>query len=311
MQGKFQYGGQAVIEGVMMRGREYMAIAVRRGPEEIVVHKEPVGSLTKRYKALKAPFIRGVVALCESFGLGLKALLFSANQFVETEEQERLTPLETIAIVGSAVLLTIVLFILLPLGVRSLINRLTEIPFWLNIGEGLVRAVILVLYILLVSLIKDMRRVFAYHGAEHKVIHAFEAGEELTVANAQRHTTLHPRCGTSFLLFVVVISALIFSVLGRQTFLMRVASRILLLPVVAGFSYELIKLAGRKQAFFLVRWLSAPGLLLQRLTTNPPDDGMVAVAIEALQAVLREDASIGKINGAESSAKSAQPLVVN
>ncbi len=300
MKGDFQYGGQAVIEGVMMRGREYLAVAVRRGAEDIAIHKEPVGKLTKKYPLLKTPFIRGVVSLCESFGIGLKVLLFSANQFIEEEQQEKLTPLETTRMVGSAIALTIVLFILIPLGLRGLFGRLTESQIWLNLAEGIMRALILVLYILLVSQLKDIRRVFAYHGAEHKVIHTYEAGEELTVANAQRHTTLHPRCGTSFLLFVVVVSALIFSIFGKQTILMRIISRIVLLPVVAGISYELLKLAGKKNAFFLVRWLSMPGLWLQKLTTKPPDDDMVAVAIIALQEVLAEDERIAAGKEAES-----------
>ncbi|MGE5529412.1 MAG: DUF1385 domain-containing protein [Patescibacteria group bacterium] len=289
MKDDFQYGGQAVIEGVMMRGRANLAIAVRRGPDEIVVHTEPVGGLAKKYPVLKAPFIRGVVALCESFVIGLRALLFSANQFIEDEKQQKLTPMETVLMVGMALLLTVVLFVLLPLGVRSLLDRLTRVELWLNLGEGLVRALILVVYILCVSRVKDIKRVFAYHGAEHKTIHAYEAGDELTVANCQRHTTLHPRCGTSFLLFVVVVSALLFSILGRQTLIMRVVSRIALLPVVAGISYELIKMAGKRDSIFLVRWLSAPGLWLQRLTTRQPDDGMVAVAIAALQGALAED----------------------
>ncbi len=290
MKSSFQYGGQAVIEGVMMRGRAYMAVAVRRGPDDVVIHKEQVGSLARKYKIFKAPFVRGVVALCESFSLGLRALLFSANQFVEAEQQEKLTATETGLMVGSALFLTVVLFVLLPLGLRSLLNRLTDVPLWLNLAEGAVRAVILVLYILLVTLMRDIKRVFAYHGAEHMTIHAYEAEEELTVANARRHSTLHPRCGTSFLLFVVVVSALLFSVLGRQTVPMRIASRIVLLPVVAALSYELIRLAGRRHSFFLIRWLSAPGMWLQRLTTRPPDDDMIGVAISALQAVLAEDA---------------------
>ncbi len=304
MQGDFQYGGQAVIEGVMMRGRAYLAVAVRRSADDIAIHKEPVGRLVRKYPLLKTPFVRGVVALCESFGIGLKALLFSANQFIEEEQQERLTPVETTLMMGSAILLTIVLFVLIPLGLRGLFGRVTESQLLLNLAEGLVRALILVLYILLVSQVKDIKRVFAYHGAEHKVIHAYEAGEELTVANAQRHTTLHPRCGTSFLLFVVIVSALLFSLLGRQTILMRIASRIVLLPVVAGISYELIKLAGKKNSFFLVRWLSKPGLWLQKLTTNQPDDDMVAVAIIALREVLAEDerAAAGRAADAAASA---------
>jgi uncharacterized protein YqhQ len=295
MKGEFQYGGQAVIEGVMMRGRDCMAIAVRRGPDDLVLHKEPVGTLAKKHPFLKLVFIRGVLALCESFGLGLKALLFSANQFMEEDQQQKLTPLETVIMVGTALLLTVVLFILLPLGLRSLLGKVTDSTLWLNLGEGLVRALILVLYILSVSLLKDIRRVFAYHGAEHKTIHTYEAGEELTVANAQRHTTLHPRCGTSFLLFVVVVSALVFSLFGHQTILMRIASRIIFLPVIAGISYELIKLAGKKYSFFLIRWLSAPGLWLQKLSTRQPDDDMVAVAIAALKEVLAHDASTANV----------------
>ena len=289
MKADFQYGGQAVIEGVMMRGRESLAVAVRKSGGEVVVHKESVGGLTKRYPILKLPFLRGIVALCDSFALGLKALVFSANQFVEEEDQGELTPLETGLMVGTALLLTVVLFVLLPLGLRSLVSRMTGVPFWLNLVEGLVRALILVLYILLVTRFKDIQRVFAYHGAEHKAIHAYEAGEELTVKNAQRHGTVHPRCGTSFLLFVVIVSAVLFSLFGRQTPLERILSRIVLLPVVAGISYELIKLAGNRSSFFLIRWLSLPGLWLQKLTTRPPDDSMVEVAIAALRAVLAED----------------------
>jgi len=282
----YQYGGQAVIEGVMMRGRDRMAIAVRRNPEEIVVHQESVGSIAKKYPVLKIPFIRGVVALCESFAMGLKSLLFSANQFIEEDQQQKLSPMETIFMVAIALLLTVVLFVLLPLGARSLMGNLTKATIWLNLGEGMIRALILVLYILLVSLLKDIRRVFAYHGAEHKTIHAYEAKEELTVQNVQKYTTMHPRCGTSFLLFVVVISALLFSILGRQTILMRIISRILLLPIVAGFSYELIKFAGRHSSIWIVRWISAPGLWLQRLTTRQPDDHMVVVAIAAMKCAI-------------------------
>lgn len=290
MKTDFQYGGQAVIEGVMMRGREYLAVAVRKEGGEIVVHKEPVGMLTKKYPLLRLPFLRGVVALGEAFSHGLKALLFSANQFLEEgEEEQSLTPTETVLMVGTAFLLTVVLFILLPLGLRSLVARLTSAAFWLNLAEGVVRALILVLYIVLVAQLKDIQRVFAYHGAEHKVIHTYEAGEDLTLENARRHGTLHPRCGTSFLLFVVMVSAVVFSLLGRQTVLARIASRILLLPVVAGISYELIKLAGKRSDFFLIRWLSAPGLWLQKLTTRDPDDSMLEVAITALRAVLAED----------------------
>jgi uncharacterized protein YqhQ len=304
----YQYGGQAVIEGVMMRGRYNYAIAVRKSSGDLVVNSEPLGSYTKRRSFLKWPFIRGVIALGESFVLGLKALQFSANQFMEEDEGE-LTPWETAVLITLALGLTIFLFIVLPLLVRGVVSPFLPGLFWRNLFEGLMRAVILVAYISLVSLMKDIRRVFMYHGAEHKTIHTYEAGEELTVENARSKSSLHPRCGTSFLLFVVIISALVFSFLGEQTLIARFSSRLLLLPVVAGISYEIIKLSGKNQSVFLWKWLSWPGLMLQKLTTREPDDRQLEVAIAALQEVL----AIEKKNAPTPvrRLKSAQNLPVN
>lgn len=288
----FQYGGQAVIEGVMMRGRDYLAVAVRRNNGEIVIKKDPVGSLTKKYPVLKWPFVRGVVALCESFGVGMKALMYSADQFMEEEGESKLSAWESTLMVTVALGLTIILFIVLPLLARSLCNKFLADRFWGNLIESTIRILILVGYITAVSFLKDIQRVFAYHGAEHKVINTFEAKEDLTVENAQKHTTFHPRCGTSFLLFVVIISALFFSFLKYDTILMRLVTRIALLPVVAGVSYEIIKFTGRHQDFFLWRWLSAPGFWLQKLTTREPDNAQLEVAINSLVAVLQEDAPV-------------------
>ncbi len=302
----FQYGGQAVIEGVMMRGRDYLAVAVRKSNGEIVIKKDPVGTITKKYPWLKWPFIRGVVSLCESFGVGMRALLFSADQFMEGEgeEETKLSSWETTLMVAVAIAMSVLLFVVLPLLGRMLVNQFipAQSHLWGNLVESALRMLILVAYIAGVSVMKDIRRVFAYHGAEHKVINTFEAKEDLTVENARKHTTFHPRCGTSFLLFVVIVSAVFFSFLKYDTIWMRFATRILLLPVVAGVSYEIIKFTGRHQNFFLWRWLSQPGFWLQKLTTREPDDQQLEVAINSLVAVLHEEAPVivgGKVYAAE------------
>jgi uncharacterized protein YqhQ len=303
-QSDFSYGGQAVIEGVMMRGRNYLAVAVRKSNGEIVIKKEPVGSITKKLPFLKWPFLRGVVALCESFAIGLKALLFSADQFLEEEEESKLSPWESFLMIGSALVMTIVLFIVLPLLGRLLLkNFLPDDRFWGNLFESLLRFVILIAYIGSVSILKDIQRVFSYHGAEHKVINTFEAKKELNVANASGYTTFHPRCGTSFLLYVVVVSAIVFSFLRYDSIIMRLVSRIILLPVVAGISYEIIKFTGKHREFVLWRWLAMPGVWLQRMTTREPDESQIEVAISALEAVLEEDAPV--IVGGKAYVKSA------
>jgi uncharacterized protein YqhQ len=282
----YQYGGQAVIEGVMMRGRNHYAIAVRKGDDQTCVVSENLGSYTQKHPILRFPFIRGIVALGESLVLGLNSLQYSANQVMDSEGEEELSFWEMALMIIFALGLTIVLFVVLPLFLRSLVAKVLPGTLWRNIFEGLTRVVILVAYVTIISLLPDIQRVFAYHGAEHKVIHAYEAGEELTVENAKMKTTLHPRCGTSFLLYVVMVSAVIFSFFGEQTILMRFLSRILLLPLIAGISYEIIKLSGKYQAFFLWKILSWPGLMMQRLTTREPDDGQLEVAILALREVL-------------------------
>jgi len=301
----FQYGGQAVIEGVMMRGRDYLAVAVRKTNGEIVLKKDSVGSITKKYPFLKTPFIRGVVALCESFTVGMKTLMFSADQFMEEEDGAAgLKPWESTLMIVVALAMTVLLFVVLPLFGRSLIAKVLPGVFWGNLSESFLRILILVGYILSISFLKDIQRVFAYHGAEHKVINTYEAKEELTVENTRKFTTFHPRCGTSFLLFVVVVSAVIFSFLKYDSALMRLATRIALLPVVAGISYEIIRFTGKNQAFFLWRWLSQPGFWLQRITTREPDDQMIEVAIASLGAVLEEE-----VPGFVNPIKIEQPLI--
>jgi len=281
------YGGQAVIEGVMMRGKKKMAVAVRRTPEEIVLKLQDVHSVTERFRVLKTPLIRGFVALIESLVMGIKTLTYSANQVVEGEgEGETITPLEMGLSVAFAFAAGIGLFFLLPVGLAHLLKAYVSGPFLQNLLEGLFRVLIFLLYVVAISLMKDIQRVFEYHGAEHKTIHTYEAGQDLIVENARKYSTLHPRCGTSFLLFVMVISILVFSFLGETNLGTRLLSRVLLLPIVAGVSYEFLKLTGKYQHLAVMRFLSAPGLWLQKLTTREPDDSQLEVAICALQKVL-------------------------
>lgn len=282
----FQYGGQAVIEGVMMRGPDSRAIAVRKPDQSIVVDEKVVGSLTKRVRVLKWPMVRGVVMLIEALVMGIEALTYSAGQ--ATGEEEELTPGQIFITVAIALGLAVLLFAVLPTAAAHLLNKIASGSFVQNLIEGFFRIAIFLAYVVAISRMADIQRVFQYHGAEHKVIHAFEAGEELRPDRVQKYSTLHPRCGTSFLLIVMVISILLFSLLGQQVLWWRILSRILLLPVVAGISYEALKLSGKYADNPLCHFLIAPGLWLQKLTTGQPDDGQVEVAIAALEAVLKE-----------------------
>lgn len=283
----FQYGGQAVIEGVMMRGPDTRAVAVRRPDQTIVVDEKTIGSLTRRFPVLKAPLVRGVVVLIEALVLGIEALTFSANQALG-EEEEKLAPWEIFVTMGFALAMAILLFVFLPVAAAHLLNRVAPGPFLQNLIEGLFRIAIFLAYVVAIGRMADIKRVFQYHGAEHKVINAYEAGDRLEVERIQRYSTLHPRCGTSFLLIVLLISIMLFSLLGEQVLWWRILSRVLLLPVVAGISYELLKISGKNYSLPLCRVLVAPGLWVQKLTTGPPDDGQVEVALAAFEAVAKE-----------------------
>ncbi len=282
----FQYGGQAVIEGVMMRGPDSRAVAVRLPDRDIIVDEKKVGSLARRVPVLNWPLVRGMVVLVESLVLGIEALTYSANQ--ATGEDEELTVKEIVVTIGIAFGLAILLFVVLPTFAAHLLKEVAPGSFMQNLVEGVFRIAIFLAYVLAVGRLGDIRRVFEYHGAEHKVINAYETGDELTVERVQNYSTLHPRCGTSFLLIVLVISILIFSLLGEQVLWWRILSRVLLLPAVAGISYELVKLSGKYADNALCRILIAPGLWLQKLTTAPPDNGQVEVAITAFGAVFKE-----------------------
>lgn len=275
------YGGQAVIEGVMMRGPEWMAIAVRKPDRNIALHVERVDSVLRRYPVLRLPILRGVIALWETMKLGLTALLFSVNQAAPEEEQLSKGELTITTAVG--IVLALAVFVALPTWLGSLLERSLGSGWWVQLLEGGMRLGIFLGYLKAISLVRDIQRVFQYHGAEHKVINCFEAGDELTVENVRRHSREHKRCGTSFLLYVVVISILLFSLVNWPNLWLKIVGRLALLPLVAGISYELIRLAGRYDTP-LVNALSRPGLWLQGFTTREPDDDQIEVAIASFQA---------------------------
>lgn len=283
---KVYYGGQAVIEGVMMRGKHVLAVAVRKPNGEIGVQTQTLHPLFSG-KWRKFPLIRGVIALIESLVLGIQTLMYSANVALE-EEKTQLSGWTTWGIILVAMAFSVGVFFLLPLLVANPIKaHVSSIVF--NLIEGLVRVAIFIIYLVLVSRMKDIRRVFAYHGAEHKAINTFEAGDPLEVKYARRYSTANPRCGTSFLFAVMVIAILVFSLVGKPGIGWLVASRILLLPVIAALGYEFIYYTSRHCGNPIMKVLLTPGLWLQSLTTREPDDQQLEVGLEALKHVLAEE----------------------
>lgn len=285
---KYHYGGQAVIEGVMMRGQQHMAVAVRKPDGEILVHSEPLTGRFYRSRFLQLPFLRGVAMLADTLVLGIRTLMFSADIALGEEDVQFSGPLAwgTIAV---SFALAIGLFFVLPLALVNLVDRYIASALVSNVIEGLVRLGIFLAYVWAIGFIPDIQRVFAYHGAEHKTVNAYESGVPLTPDAVQTHTTAHTRCGTAFLLVVAVVSIFVFAFLGRPSWPVRYASRILLIPVIAGLSYEWLRFSANHQDRRWVKWISRPGLALQRLTTREPDSRMVEVAIAALARVLEED----------------------
>ncbi len=284
MNKKPNVGGQAVIEGVMMRGKTHVAVAVRQPDGEISVDVRPVNSISDRYPILKKPFLRGVVSLVESLVMGMKALAYSAQ--VSGEEDEKLDSKEMALTIAVSAGLAILLFIVIPTWSMRFLTGITQDHMALNLAEGVLRMAIFLAYIAAISSMNDIQRVFQYHGAEHKTIYTYEAGLPLKVENVRPFSTLHPRCGTNFLMIVMLISMFIFTFLGWPSLWERIASRIILMPVIAGVSYELIRYAGAHTDNPLVRIAITPGLLLQKLTTRQPDDSQIEVAIASLKAVV-------------------------
>jgi uncharacterized protein YqhQ len=285
-------GGQAVLEGVMMRSPAHWALAVRKPNGEIAEHTTAISSPMARHRIYRLPVIRGVVALGESLTIGFRALAISANYAAQDADADDKEEVETELSRGAiffafaiAIGFAIALFKVTP----ALITRWlpVETDGWFVIVEGGIRVSIFVLYILVISLLPDLRRVFQYHGAEHKAINALEAGEELTPENVQRFSLIHPRCGTAFLLWVMVIAIFVFAFIGQPSWPWLIASRILLLPVIAGLAYEVIRFAGKHTDNRILMTLLAPGLWLQRLTTREPSLDQLEVSIRALREVLR------------------------
>jgi uncharacterized protein YqhQ len=283
----FNYGGQAVLEGVMMRGSRVMAVAVRHPEGQIVVQTEPLNERIYRGPISRVPFLRGLVSLWDTLGLGTKALQMSADVAVGEEASLSGPVAWGIMILGLGV--GVGLFVALPSFVSGLVAPYLPSEWLTSLFEGIVRLILIMSYVWVIGLLPDIKRVFAYHGAEHKTIHAYEAGVDLTVENVRGFTTAHARCGTAFLLTLTVLTVLIFAPFGRPPLIWRLASRVVLLPVIAGISYEVIRFMARLSDRPWMRVLTAPNLALQRLTTRQPDDGMLEVAITALKAVLTSE----------------------
>jgi uncharacterized protein YqhQ len=278
-------GGQALIEGVMMRHGNKITAAVRSPNKEIVFQEREYVPLTKRYKVLGWMFIRGTITLFEMMIIGIKCLMFSA-QVALAEEEKKPKSWEMFLSFIISFTIAIFFFIVVPAFFFTKIKFFVSNLIVLNILEGCLRLGIFLTFLASTLLLADMRRVYMYHGAEHKTVFAWEHNRELTVENVKDFSTRHPRCGTSFILFVMIVSILVFSLLGRPDFLHRVIYKILLMPVIAGISYEAIRFTGKYSQFKLVQILSWPGLALQRITTREPDDDQIEVAIAAMKKVI-------------------------
>ncbi len=282
---KLNVGGQAVIEGVMMRGPNYWAIAVRKPDGEIELKKEKLKLLSEKSKFFKLPIIRGFMMLLSALILGIKALNFSANIAME-EEEEEISDWHIYLTIFIAFGVGILVFFLLPLYITKLFDFKNYLIF--NIVDGVIRIIFFLAYLIFISFFKDIKRIFEYHGAEHKAIYTYEKGEELTVKNALKYTTLHPRCGTSFLIIVFIISIFIFSLIPKSSpFYIKVLSRVVLIPIIAGISYEFLKLSDKLKNNFLMKIFIAPGLWLQKITTKEPDENQLEVAVVALKEILK------------------------
>ncbi len=322
---KMVVGGQAVIEGIMMRSKNFYAIALRRKSGNIDLKVEKCSSITNKYKILAKPFIRGIVALIESLIMGMKTLSYSADVYsldyeddskkdkekniennitenegsnIETEKKVEEKKNISMEIIFSIILsfgFGILLFVMAPLWLTNLIKiKMDMTSFGFNMIDGIIRLVIFLGYVVIISLMKDIRRVFEYHGAEHKTVFLYENGEKLSPENAEKYSTLHPRCGTNFMFIVIMVSILIISIFKTDTFIMKILVRLILLPVIAGFSYEILRFLGNNFHNKFFKLFFYPGLFLQKLTTREPDKSQLEIAIAALNAVLEKEDELNK-----------------
>ena len=292
MNQNLQYGGQAVIEGVMMRSPRYFAVACRHPNGDIVVKLEDLAhSWLARLKWLNRPFLRGTLALLDAMALGIRALRFSADVQLEeqtqTVQQKRINDLAIGSTMVVGLLIGLGLFVALPTTLTQLLPW--KNPVLLNMLDGILRIALFLGYVVAVGNLKEIRRVFQYHGAEHKAINTLEAGLPLTLENAKQQSRIHPRCGTSFVMVVLILAIFVFSLTGRPPIWLRIPLHIALLPLVAGVAYEVIKFAGRYKESRWTRWLLAPGLWSQRITTREPEEAQIEVALRALQAVVEQE----------------------
>lgn len=282
-------GGQAVIEGVMMRSRNFWSLSVRKPDKTISTNVYAIQPISNKYKFLGWPFIRGTVSLIESLLIGFKALSFSVNE--ATDEDIKFSKKEMAISIIIAVLFTVGVFFVAPTLIGRSFQAYFPNSFVYNLLEGLIRIAFFLVYILIVSLLKDIRRLFQYHGAEHKTISAFENNDELIPEKIRKYSTLHMRCGTNFLLIVMIVAIFVFALLGKPPIYWRIISRIVLIPVIAGISYELLKIAGKFTDNKFVYILFYPGLILQKITTRQPDDSQIEVAVESFKKVLEAESN--------------------
>ena len=291
----FHYGGQAVMEGVMIRGKEGVAISVRQPNGELNTVSQPIASIYKG-RLREMPLVRGIIVLVETLVLGTRALLHSAQIAAAEEGEEKIPSVLLWGTVAASLALGVALFFMVPLfATRYLIDPYIGSALLSNVFEGLIRIGIFVAYLKSMSLMPDIRRVFAYHGAEHKVVNAYEAGVPLEVESVKNYSTAHARCGTALLFIVLIVAIFVFAVVGQPTLWVRVVSRIALIPVIAVISYEIMKLGAAHINNKIVRILLAPGLMLQSMTTREPDDSQIEAAISALSEALEIDKAADSI----------------
>jgi uncharacterized protein YqhQ len=279
------FGGQALIEGVMMRSRKHMVLCVRKPNKEIITSVENLNPLSDKYKVLSVPFLRGIVGLFETFYLGMKGLFFSANAALDEGDGEgEKFGYKEFALVGAGAAGIVAFFFLVPFLLVTWFN-LTGVLF--NVAEAAIRLTMFILYLAVIASWGEFRRVLQYHGAEHMAINAHEAGVPLEVENVKKYSRRHPRCGTSFIFIIVIVSIILFSIMPNYGFVARLAYRLLLIPVIAGISYELLRLSGKYRNSIVMKILTAPGLGFQLLTTKEPSDDMLEVSIKAVQEVIK------------------------
>jgi uncharacterized protein YqhQ len=284
------YGGQAVIEGVMMRGAAHWAVAVRRPSGDIHVESHDIDSIAKRHPVLTKPFLRGIIVLGQSMAIGMRALSIAANQ--SSEEEEQVTSKQMGVSLAVALVLFVAIFVAGPALLFGWIQHRVGSGLLVNVLEGLFRVALFVAYLYAIGRTKEIHRVFEYHGAEHKTIAAYEHADPLDPEHVDRYSTVHVRCGTNFLIIVMIITIFVFALFGTPGIWWRIGSRIIAIPIIAGLAYELLRLGARYERSPAMRALMAPGLWLQAITTQPPDRGQIEVAIASFREVLRREAPV-------------------